>query len=70
MEEAHVARQEKAKELFGEFMNECENKPQIIEVNLNMKKKQNVIVKLNINIEEEDEEEYKKLEKEFEELMK
>ena len=28
----------KAKELFSEFINECENNPQIIEINLNMKR--------------------------------
>ena len=67
-EEAIEARQKKAKELFGEFMNECE-KPQIIEINLNIKKKKNFIVKLNINIEDDTDEEYKRLEKEFEELV-
>ncbi len=67
-EEAIKARQNKAKELFGEYMNECE-KPQIIEIDLNIKKKRNQKIKLNINIEEDDDE-YKKLEKEFEELLK
>ncbi len=52
-----------AKELFGEFVNECE-KPQTIEINLNMKKKKNVIVKRNINMDEDErDDEYKKLEK-------
>jgi hypothetical protein len=61
-EEAIKARREKAKELFGEYMNECEKE---ITINLNIKTNENI--KINLNIIDPDLEE---LEKEFEELLK
>ena len=72
IEEAIKARQKRAKELFGEFLNECE-KPQEIEVNINIKKVKNKNIKVNVNIVNEDEdedEELRELEREFEELLK
>ncbi len=72
-EEAQQARYEKAKELFGEFMNECE-KPQEIEVNINIKKVKNKNIKVKVNIVNEDEDEELRelieLEREFDELLK
>jgi hypothetical protein len=65
-EEAQQARYDKAKELFGDFLNECE-KP----IDINIKVKTKTKRKVNINIEiEDDDEELKELEKELEELMK
>jgi hypothetical protein len=61
-EEANNARVKKAKELFTNYINDCEK-----EVNINIKLPKNT--KLNINIEIIDEE-YLKLEKELEELIK
>ena len=40
-EEAQQARYDKAKELFGEFLNECE-KPEPIEINIKLKNKTNL----------------------------
>ncbi len=68
-EEAQQARYEKAKELFGEFLNECE-KPEPIEINIKLKNKTKRKVNINIEIENDEEDEIKKLEKELEELMK
>ena len=68
LEDAKRARQKRAKELFGDFLNDCE-KPQEIEVNLNIKKTRKQKIKLNINIINEDEDEYKLLEEEFERLI-
>jgi len=67
LEDAKKARQKRAKELYGEFLNECE-KPQEIEVNLNIKKTKKQKIKLNINIIDEDDE-LKQLEEEFVRLI-
>ncbi len=45
-EEAVEARQKKAKELFGEFLNECE-KPQEIEIELSINIKKKPDIKVN-----------------------
>ncbi len=63
LEDAAKARREKAKELFGEFINKVE-----LEINIkNVKPKTKI--KLNININKEEEEDLEELEKEFEELI-
>ncbi len=63
IEDATKARQEAAKELFGEFINKVE-----LEININ-NIKPNSIIKLNININNE-QKELEELEREFEELIK
>ncbi len=63
LEDAFNARQEAAKELFGEFINKVE-----LEININ-NIKPNTIIKLNININNE-QKELEELEREFEELIK
>jgi hypothetical protein len=63
LEDAFNARQEAAKELFGEFINKVE-----LEININ-NIKPNSIIKLNININNE-QKELEELEREFEELIK
>jgi hypothetical protein len=63
LEDAAKARREKAKQLFGEFINKVE-----LEINIqNVKPKTKI--KLNININKEEEEDLEELEKEFEELI-
>jgi hypothetical protein len=63
LEDAIKARKLKANELFGEFIHQSER---IVNLNITIPKN----TKLNINIKVEEDEEYKKLEKEFEELIK
>ncbi len=63
IEDAAKARQQAAKELFGEFTNKVE-----LEININ-NIKPNTIIKLNININNE-QKELEELEREFEELIK
>ncbi len=63
LEDAAKARQQAAKELFGEFTNKVE-----LEININ-NIKPNTIIKLNININNE-QKELEELEREFEELIK
>ncbi len=55
---------EKAKELFGEFINTIE-----LEININNVKPKTKL-KLNININNNEQNEIDELEKEFEELLK
>ncbi len=55
--------------LESEFLNECE-KPQEIELSINIKKKTDIKVNLNIINIESDDDECKKFEKEFEKLVK
>ncbi len=64
IEDAKKARQEKAKELFGEFINTIE-----LEININNVKPKTKL-KLNININNNEQNEIDELEKEFEELLK
>jgi hypothetical protein len=64
LEDAKRARQEKAKELFGEFMNTIE-----LELNIN-NIKPNTKLKLNININNDEQKKIEELEREFEELIK
>jgi hypothetical protein len=63
LEDAILARQLKANELFGEFIHQSER---IVNLNIEIPKN----TKLNINIKVKEDEEYEKLEKEFEELIK
>jgi hypothetical protein len=64
IEDAKKARQTKAKELFGEFINTIE-----LEININ-NVKPNTKLKLNININNNEQKEIDELEREFEELLK
>jgi hypothetical protein len=64
IEDGSKARQTKAKELFGEFMNTIE-----LEININ-NIKPNTKLKLNININNDEQKEIEELEREFEELIK
>jgi hypothetical protein len=64
LEDAAKARQTKAKELFGEFINKIE-----LEININ-NIKPNTKLKLNININNDEQKEIEELEREFEELIK
>jgi hypothetical protein len=61
IEKANNARVKKAKELFGDFINDCEK-----EVNINIKIPKNIKININIDIIDD---EYIKLEKELEELL-
>ena len=61
LEKANNARVKKAKELFGDYINNCEK-----EVNINIKIPKNTKIKINIDIIDD---EYIKLEKELEELL-
>jgi hypothetical protein len=63
IEDAAKARRDKAKQLFGEFINK-------VELEINIKNvKPNTKLKLNININKEEDEDLEELEKEFEELI-
>ncbi len=64
IEDAVKARQTKAKELFGEFINKTE-----LEININNVKPKTKL-KLNININNDEQNEIDELEKEFQELLK
>lgn len=66
-EEAALARYNKSKELFGEFLNPCENKI-IIELNIKNPKNKEIILKLNID-DDEYNKEYRELEKELDEQI-
>jgi hypothetical protein len=66
LEDAILARQEKANELFKEFTHSSEKI-----VNLNIEIPKNTKLNINIKVKDDDDiEEYRKLEKEFEELIK
>ncbi len=65
LEEAAKARQDKAIELFGEYINHCETEPRVIKIEIPKVIKQ----KTRIIIEFEPDEDYLALEKEFEELI-
>jgi hypothetical protein len=64
IEEAVKARVERAKELFGEYMNSCEK-----EITINLNIPDYTKVKLNINIKSKDDQELEDLEKEFNDLL-
>ncbi len=67
LEEAQQARYELAQELFGDFINECE-KPKI---NLTLNIPKSVDLNITVNVKDDaDDAEYRRLEKEFEELLK
>jgi hypothetical protein len=63
LEDAILARQKKANEIYGEFTHSSER---IVNLNIEIPKN----TQLNINIKVKEDEEYKKLEQEFEELIK
>jgi hypothetical protein len=65
LENARIARHLKANELFKEYTNSCERI-----VNLNIEIPKNTKLNINIKVKDDEDEEYRKLEKEFEELLK
>jgi hypothetical protein len=64
IEEAVNARVKTAKEVFGEYINQCEKE---ITINLNIPK--NIKVNLNINIKSKEDQELEELEKEFNDIL-
>ena len=64
IEDAVDCRVEKAKEIFGQYMNSCEK-----EVTINLNISANTKVNLNINIKPNEEQEIEELEKEFNDIL-
>ena len=64
IEDAVNCRVNKAKEVYGEFMNKCEK-----EINININIPANTKVNLNINIKSQEDQELEDLEKEFNDIL-